>query len=187
LTKRVLLNDNYNWSSCDPQSFNLFAYVRGNPTNYWDPLGLEGGIMERLARQPRVADMNDVLRTMNSFECDASWSRVFQNMAMTNSLGIRVWGFKLFGASNAATRIGETLTGTNVAAELGLPTVRQFVFGGFRGMTIEGASFTGLEAGVLTGAGVGTSFVLTSTAWEAGVFAGSVLNVAATAPCHYGH
>ena len=24
-----------------PQSFNLFSYVRGNPTSYWDPFGLE--------------------------------------------------------------------------------------------------------------------------------------------------
>jgi len=158
------------------------AFFFGTPS----PEGGElGGIMERLARQPKVGDMNDVLKTMNSFQCDASWGRVFQNMAMTNSLGLGVGGFKIFDARKAAVVLANHITGVSVAGEFGLPTTGQFLFGGFRGMTLGGVTFTGGETGVLTAAGAGAGYLFTSVAWQVGVLAGSVLNVATTAPCRY--
>ena len=236
MSMQTSLNANFIRLWCHSQSSNLFAYVRGNPTNYWDPFGMSdkrfggtivvtapfggtitvygsspltfldwmefdpanpswlssgipaegGGIMERLAQQPRVGDMNDVLKTMNSFECDATWDRVFQNMATTNSLGLKVGGFTLFGVRDAGVATADVLTGVNVATKLGLPTIPEFLLGGARGMTIEGVSFTGVEAGALTATGAGAEFVLTWPAWQAGVFVGSTINVAFTAPCHYG-
>ncbi len=53
-------------------------------------------------------------------------------------------------------------------------------------MELGGVEFTGVEAATLTGAGAGAEFVLTWPAWQGGVFVGSVVNVAATAPCSYG-
>ena len=226
-----------------PQSFNLFSYVRGNPTSFWDPFGLTalrysfpiytgfsltpafwvtwfadstdvtataasdaaqfllwmafdlppgpwqggggGGVMERLARQPKVTGMNDVLTTMESFECDASWNRVFQNMATTNSLGLRAGGFTLLDARKGALLLANHVTGISVAGELGLPTTGQFLLGGFRGMSLGGVTFTGAETGVLTATGAGAESIFSLVAWQAGVFTGSILNVAATAPCGY--
>ncbi len=226
-----------------PQSFNLFAYVRGNPTNYWDPFGMSdrryatfhasitvvgtapfggtitvygsspltfldwmefdpanpswlrsgipaegGGIMERLAQQPEVHTGADVLEAMASFQCDTSWQRVFENMAVTNGFGLKgPGGFSLYGPRNAAVSIAGRAVGSSVPWEVGLPTAKEFFLGGgFRGMTLEGVSFTGAEAGVLTATGMAAEFVLTWPAWQAGVFVGSTINVAFTAPCHYG-
>jgi hypothetical protein len=113
---------------------------------------------------------------------------VWENMAVTDNLGLKAGGVNLYGARNAAVDVAGLVGGTDVAGlTSGFPTVGRFVLRrGWLGMEIGGVGFTGMEAAILTAAGIGVEFVFTWPAWEAGVFVGSVANVAFTGPCSYG-
>ena len=74
-----------------------FMYLEGMKYNAWLRsqrsanlfAPVEGGIMTRLAEQPRVHTGADVLQTMASYECHATWEDVWKNMAVTNSFGLK--------------------------------------------------------------------------------------------------
>jgi len=148
------------------------------------------GIMARLAEQPRVPDSTElILETMASYQCTATWDMVWENMRVTNSLGLPAGGagFKLFGLRGVAVRIASQATGTSVPAELGFPTFGQLIAGGFRGMVVNGVRLSATEAVGWTVAGSLPEFVFTWSAWQAGVFTGSFVNTLLTAPCGYNH
>jgi len=142
-----------------------------------------------LRRQPRVGSAEQLITTMSSFECEFSWDRVFANMETTNSFGLSgPGGIRMFNGRKGALAGISRITGTTVAELNELPTFGSFIFrGGWRGMTLGGATFSGTEVGVLAAGGAAAEYVLTYPAWEGGVFVGSVMNETFTMPCHYGN
>ncbi|MCX5868618.1 MAG: RHS domain-containing protein [Proteobacteria bacterium] len=105
--------------------------------------------------------------------CEKSyWQRVWENFKTTNSA---VPGLL------APAGLGLYSSGY-VSSALGSVTLGQWAAGGFQGVSMGGATFTGLETGIVAGGTWVVNFALMGTAWEAGAAAGSLINAAIT-PC----
>ncbi len=99
-------------------------------------------------------------------------------------LGLRYWSnvWNNFKATNtsipgvlAPTGMGIISAG-HTAEALGTTTLLSWAGSGFTGASLSGATFTGLETGVLVAGTAVTNFVLTGVAWEAGVGVGSLVS-----------
>ena len=97
------------------------------------------------------------------------WARVWKNFQTTNMIIPGV-----FAPTGAGIFAAERM-----AQVLGTATLRAWISGGLGGATLSGASFTGLETGVLVGASSLINFALTGFAREAGVGAGSLISAIA--------
>jgi RHS repeat-associated protein len=224
---RFLSADLLSGNPHSPQSFNLFAYVRGNPVNYWDPYGMDevqdpfhlarfydetwvvgldpwreaaegwlsrdvfffgiptfdggGSIMERLARQPRVPTMDDLLKQVTHvIECKETIGQLWaKNFAVTNQATIRM----MFGGSSgrkisSSLRTGLGIAGGGTVADtFQLTTPFRWMAGGFRGMSLGGAEFTGVETGILAGTNSVITYGSVLLAYEGGVAVGSLVSV----------
>ena len=68
------------------------------------------------------------------------------------------------------------ITGGATADAYGTTTLLSWASSGFRGATLSGASFTGLETGILVVATQVTNVLIVGSSWEVGVFIGSMIN-----------
>ncbi|MCL4839988.1 MAG: RHS repeat-associated core domain-containing protein, partial [Thermoanaerobaculia bacterium] len=140
------------WTSKDPILFgggdaNTFSYSFANPVSNSDPLGLSPGC-----------------------SCSPSpgfWRQVGENFQATNEA---IPG--LLGPPGLTL-----LTSSATARAMETTTLFNWVSSGFRGATMAGATFTGLETGVLAGFTAAVNYVAVGLAFEVGVGVGSVVVV----------
>jgi RHS repeat-associated protein len=150
------------WTARDPVLFrggqaNLFGYASNEPVNNVDPSGLK---------------------------CKKGyWGRVWDNFVTTNQV---VPGILAPSLSDRIPGIGiGLLTGGDIAEIVGGITPLKWALGGFRGATLGGATFTGIETGVIAVGTAALNYAVVSVAFEAGVGIGSMIN-AAIMPCDEG-
>ncbi len=74
------------------------------------------------------------------------------------------------------------LTAGSMAEAVGGITPLKWALGGFRGATLAGATFTGVETGVIAAGTATLNFVAVTIAWEASVGIGSMIS-AGIMPC----
>jgi hypothetical protein len=89
---------------------------------------------------------------------------------MTNKM-ISSW--RVQSAIGFSLKAGETMANTFQTT-----TLFNWAMSGFRGATMAGATFTGLETGIIAVYTGGITYIVVSGSLEAGIFVGSIINVA---------
>jgi RHS repeat-associated protein len=100
------------------------------------------------------------------------WERAWENFVMTNEVIPGILSPPLLG----------TLTAGKMAEALGSTTMLRWALGGFRGATMSGAAFTGLETGTVAAGTALLNYAYVALAWEVGVGIGSMIS-ATIMPC----
>ncbi len=135
-----------------------------------DPIGLAGGDVN-LYRMVQNNPINFV--DPLGLKCKKSFGqRVWENFKLTN---------EAIPGLLAPTGLG-FLTGGATANALESVGPLQWALGGFRGVSLGGTAFTGLETGIIAAGTAAVNFALVGLAWETGAGIGSVIS-AALLPC----
>jgi len=172
---------------------NTYAYVNNDPIATVDPLGLEGVGYWTFAPGPQRDAFERSVQKRSGCVCGDGaargyWSNVVQNFADANTSfpGVTLPVIPLLPGVDLPINPGLSLgvlTSRAMARKMGSVTVAQWVGNGFRGMVMGAASHTALETGMIAGMTAVTNFAYATVAYEAGLFAGSMINAIPIGPC----
>jgi RHS repeat-associated protein len=158
----------------DPETglhYNYFRYYNPQTGRYVtpDPIGLWGGINLFVYAANNPINFVDPL----GLKCKKGfWERAWENFVMANEVIPGILSPPLLG----------TLTAGKMAEAVGSTTMLQWALGGFRGATMSGAAFTGLETGTVAAGTALLNYAYVALAWEVGVGIGSMIS-ATIMPC----
>jgi RHS repeat-associated protein len=170
------------FTSEDPIGFggglNLHRFVNNNPTNFIDPTGNKTDADSFPIYIPlqniKISGSTFSWQSFKEMICgdvklckkDSFWDNVWENFKQTNEFipGILAPSFSGF------------ITAGKFANYMESVTFMRWMFGyGFGGATLGGATFTGVETGIIAGMTSFANWALVSTAFETGVLVGSIL------------
>jgi RHS repeat-associated protein len=170
---------------------NTYAYVNNDPLANVDPRGLEGVGYWTFAPGPQRDNFERSLHrgcTCGDGAARGYWSNVVQNFADANMSfpGVTLPVIPLLPGLDLPITPGLSLgllTSREMARKMGTVTVMQWAANRFGGMAMGAARYTALETGMIAGATSVTNFAYATVAYEAGLFAGSLISATPIGPC----